>query len=491
MAQQLSSNRRRSSLKLFLLFHLPPVLVTISLVTLHALSLKWAPAHPTSEELALLQFAAKAHEALVVLSLTKVLAHRILYLMVRREGTPFGFLASSFQLTSPVYLFTSEFWAPLAQRGGRSASFNATAVLIVVSFLLAAGASPFSAILMLPRLQWWQMDGDDAVLRSLAATINRRENLTHPVDLFHSPPDSFYPLSISMASLPTARAGPEITRDYTVGFPEIKDLLPQLSISTPQPPNFFNISVRTSFSFDRNKPIAATGRLTGAELARAEIEEGLAIATTPLDLAAADITMRSKILREEFHREDILVKSEPVGAQRSARWKQPVVGVHCRHNITGAGMYAPETVSFSFRDWLYPASTLTLHIDDELRPIRDYLSRPFSQAPRVLPTVMLGSGSGVITPGPVSNVMVFTNSLLYPASSEEGVFLMTACLIKAFWTDSDLWVQPPAIYPPQFSLSTPPEDLIPTTKAKTEGVIEIGSDWLVELDKVDLNSSAY
>jgi hypothetical protein len=95
------------------LFHLPAVGITLSLVVLYSVHIRWG--NLSDEQLSYLQFAAKGHEALILVSLTDILIHRIRYnLLQGKNGVPLGFLTSSFIIGSPIsYFFSWELWASL------------------------------------------------------------------------------------------------------------------------------------------------------------------------------------------------------------------------------------------------------------------------------------------------------------------------------------------------------------------------------------------
>ncbi|UZP46283.1 hypothetical protein NXS19_014095 [Fusarium pseudograminearum] len=118
----------------------------------------------SDEQLSYLQFAAKGHEALILISLTDILMHRIRYNLLHEEnGVPLGFLSSSFVISSPIsYFFSWELWATLLRPHTKSnyAKMNTqvTDVLIIISIILSVAAAPLSAIvILLPRSGWWQI----------------------------------------------------------------------------------------------------------------------------------------------------------------------------------------------------------------------------------------------------------------------------------------------------------------------------------------------
>ncbi|KAF5233990.1 hypothetical protein FAUST_7843 [Fusarium austroamericanum] len=143
------------------LFHLPAVATTLMLVAFYSVHIRWGEL--SDEQLSYLQFAAKGHEALILISLTDILMHRIRYnLLHEKNGVPLGFLSSSFVISSPIsYFFSWELWAPLLRPHTKSnhakMNIKATDVLIIISIILSIAAAPLSAIAILPRSGWWQV----------------------------------------------------------------------------------------------------------------------------------------------------------------------------------------------------------------------------------------------------------------------------------------------------------------------------------------------
>ncbi|ESU15777.1 hypothetical protein FGSG_09236 [Fusarium graminearum PH-1] len=143
------------------LFHLPPVVVTLALVVLYSVRIYWGKL--SDEQLSYLQFAAKGHETLILVSLADILMHRIRYTLLQdKGGVPLGFLSSSFIIGSPIsYLFSLELWAPLLRpvtKAKRTSIYiQLTGILIVISIILSAAVAPLSAIAIIPRSGLWRI----------------------------------------------------------------------------------------------------------------------------------------------------------------------------------------------------------------------------------------------------------------------------------------------------------------------------------------------
>ncbi|KAI0553218.1 hypothetical protein F4679DRAFT_532412 [Xylaria curta] len=131
-----------------LVFHFPALAFTTALLILY---LKYASWNPTADQLGALLIAAKVHEALIITSLFDIAMYHIRRGLLGHRGVPYGLLPAPFQLTSPLYLFTPEFWSCL-----RSTNLHSSllALLLIISFVLAALSGASSGIIIIPKLGW-------------------------------------------------------------------------------------------------------------------------------------------------------------------------------------------------------------------------------------------------------------------------------------------------------------------------------------------------
>lgn len=101
------------------------------------------------------QFGAKAHEIAIEASLSAVIFSYVRYELMLGDGIPFGALFSGLQVSQASYLWSMEFWGTLFSK---SVSLKRRLLLLVVvaaSVFLAAVAGPSSAVLLVPRLDYW------------------------------------------------------------------------------------------------------------------------------------------------------------------------------------------------------------------------------------------------------------------------------------------------------------------------------------------------
>ena len=140
------------------LIHLVPVSVALFEVIFN-----WNTYYVGSQirNLALYQFCAKLHEMTAQASIAAIVLSYIRYELSLGQGLPFGALFSGLQVSQASYLWSMEFWGlvsssklPMRKRVG-------LATVISLAILLAATVGPSSAILLIPRLQYWPAGSTD------------------------------------------------------------------------------------------------------------------------------------------------------------------------------------------------------------------------------------------------------------------------------------------------------------------------------------------
>lgn len=129
--------------------------MTLLLISLYAAEVRWN--NPPVGALNALQFAAKAHEGLILMSLGDILLCRISYGLEHQDiGVPIGFVSSAFYIGAPLrYLVSGELWAPILRSDRKLGSDKTTFAMVIFVTILCLGASPLSAILMIPIPGWW------------------------------------------------------------------------------------------------------------------------------------------------------------------------------------------------------------------------------------------------------------------------------------------------------------------------------------------------
>lgn len=110
---------------------------------------------------ALYQFCAKLHEMTAQASIAAVVFSYIRYEMSLGQGLPFGALFSGLQISQASYLWSMEFWGSMYSTNLSVRRKISLSLTIVVAILLAATVGPSSAILLIPRLEYWPAGSTD------------------------------------------------------------------------------------------------------------------------------------------------------------------------------------------------------------------------------------------------------------------------------------------------------------------------------------------
>ena len=101
------------------------------------------------------QFGAKVHEMTAQASLAAIVFSYIRYEISLGQGLPFGALFSGLQISQASYLWSMEFWGSICSKHLPVRRRINMALMVTVAVLLAATVGPSSAILLIPRLEYW------------------------------------------------------------------------------------------------------------------------------------------------------------------------------------------------------------------------------------------------------------------------------------------------------------------------------------------------
>lgn len=105
--------------------------------------------------LAYYQFGAKVHEIAIQASLSAVIFSYVRYELMLGDGIPFGALFSGLQISQASYLWSMEFWGTISSRNISWKKKLGLLLVVTASIFLAAVTGPSSAILLVPRLDYW------------------------------------------------------------------------------------------------------------------------------------------------------------------------------------------------------------------------------------------------------------------------------------------------------------------------------------------------
>jgi uncharacterized membrane protein len=169
---QVATQSKRTSLVNFVLFHLPAVDVTHTLFGLYLAQFQWTA---NDTQINALLFAAKIHEALIAISLSNIIFHRIRYNMLTSDGSapqgvPLGLLTAPLQISDPLYLCRKPFLA-CAKTMFASRTDFITILLVITTVIVATLSGPSSGVIMLPKLDWWPFPNNHP-----AANIFQQQN---------------------------------------------------------------------------------------------------------------------------------------------------------------------------------------------------------------------------------------------------------------------------------------------------------------------------
>ena len=143
----------------------------------------WYFAHLSQDDaLKALQFAAKAHELFIVMSLVAMVLHLVRRRLTKSNGLSVGHLVSGYQVESLNLLFRRRLWSPALARPIQSPGAVVVTAIRFVSILLAKLVGPASAILVLPSLRWWPVE-HPFTTPGLWVNCNCTYNDMYPIDL--------------------------------------------------------------------------------------------------------------------------------------------------------------------------------------------------------------------------------------------------------------------------------------------------------------------
>lgn len=109
----------------------------------------------TVQNQAYYQFGAKVHEMTAQASLAAIMFSYIRYEMSLGQGLPFGALFSGLQISQASYLWSMEFWGSICSKHLPARRRTGLVLMMAMTIVLAATVGPSSAILLIPRLEYW------------------------------------------------------------------------------------------------------------------------------------------------------------------------------------------------------------------------------------------------------------------------------------------------------------------------------------------------
>ena len=452
------------------LYHLPPISITLALVCLYNVHIRWG--HLNNEQLSLLQFAAKGHETLILVSLTNILMHRIRYgLLLDDGGVPLGFLSAPFNVGSPIQYFLSwELWAPLFRPEPKTrAARNGTQMMglaIVIAIILSVSIAPLSAIAIIPRAGWWQVFeplgqlGNGTIYYLGGSHFETHFDSDEPHTHYYTYDDTFAGklkgLTAFARHLPLPNTLSNTQQIANVSFSKYH--LAQLVSLTMDAPRLS--SADKNFVAVATTPMVAVVKL---------IDQNMY--DRPKDVL---ITSRQKFLDintsvrwdslDRPTREDRWRKFH---AAPSSRWKQPIVAVECVTNDTDG-----DSSTFRFNTNISDKEVfLSTRNNNEFKDFLWNARRKKGVYPEVEYMILHPSdGSG----SPPSASILF----LATAPSIDKEVGLALCQIHSRWVEADTWLEQgkPSV---QTHLDFPLFDIeAHFDEVHSEGPIRLSKEWL-------------
>ncbi|KAF4340805.1 hypothetical protein FBEOM_5257 [Fusarium beomiforme] len=420
-----------SALGHFALFHLPALTGTLTLLSLYIAKIRWH--NPPIDALNALQFTAKAHEALLLISLGDILLHRIAHgLLHQNRGTPIGFLSSAFYLGSPFqYLVSPQLWTPIMQPSHNVRYHRITGAIITFVVLLSISASPLSAVAMIPRQRWW--NNPDVYLERGVRVMQLNSSLyttNLTAQYFMTPEEEWRPMFWSQPSqeaiLQSLGAVTVYDLDANANFP------------------WTNLTYNNYPTEYQYRPISLRSW-------------GNAVITT---CAMKDITEFLGTVWKAWNdpSEEWLVSAEhePVDSNRK-KGKQPLVSVECSDSYLKEGI-----ATFEFGT-LEKKKTISLNTSEY--PVLNDALKKVNSSPGPIKNYFLNLRDSINLP--ISSDILFVSSFNETQLNDYGkkppVASLNLCLISATWTEADNWIE--------FSKSN-------DKSYGTDNFISIETDWM-------------
>lgn len=156
--QRMKTAKRQKEILVDWVYHSISTAIGILILVLNIRQYYWQDfGHPYQDAfLQAFQYAAKAHDLLMVISVKSIITQVLRYLRKFSENIPIDLLIGGFRLGSPGSLFLKIFREKAgvhANKFGLLGFFG----LLSLGFFLTAFVGPSSAIIMIPRLNWWDV----------------------------------------------------------------------------------------------------------------------------------------------------------------------------------------------------------------------------------------------------------------------------------------------------------------------------------------------
>jgi hypothetical protein len=509
--KKVSTRRRRWALYYLLRFHVPSLVVTLFLMVLYCRSWIWHAPGPSNEMRNALQFAAKIHEGLIIMSLTNIVLHRLRFLLLQGQGVPLGLLSSPFQLATPLYFMTLEFW------GAVGASLNgvagiSTVLLVGVSLILAMAIGPFSAIVMLPSDGLWNvprsypgmaeyLDPSNDTTTLFGGLIENLNVTQHALSFVAAlSPQDLYPtvLGPGLGVTWSCPDQPMLGKDsygcrsiFNLYFSNIIKKIPELVVSA------WTLSIDRGLpSYEDYVQWMATANMTQGEFQSVgtvwfawkdyavakDANADMAMATTPAILTS----MASYLAYDRMHSifpdsvDDVYQRLEY--STRNGTFipmKQPAVITQCARAEGYSWNNFTAGAQVRFANGLFPGFDLTVD-DTMVELVRNCSHR---QKDGCLTYVDIQEH----VPHPISTAVFVVNTLYDRYANVTGAILVQVCVVSARWAEAEVWagfMDQENSQEDWGTLTQDPVALINATEhVEAAEIIRIDAGWMNGLDR--------
>jgi hypothetical protein len=410
LPKEVAFRTKRQVLLHLCLFHLAPSLATFGLFGLYAANYQFKA---DSKQINALLFAAKAHEALIVISLSDILFHRIRFCLLTNRGVPFGLLASPFQTSDPLFLFKPPFLASLRHMFA-SASELVTTALVIVTFLLAALAAPSVGIALLPKLDWWPVPETSSDF--LAFREQNPHNLFLPTLI-----DNLFPGSLDVRYFNSGRLNdlgrfPARFNNILAGVDQI------MATSTSLPRYMSNITLMDGATVDS----ISFGMRDEVSRSAGRFSRNLEFSCTAPLISITETLLADSYLWMMNSSTPVTIKSSARdSAGREGLWKQPRVSLQCAYSKAYDPFASNAVGDFHFPEGLFGPLDLVL-------PSTAWNA---SSTQKYNGTTQLLNLEDRVATG------ISTAVISYDYSDQPDKTLL--CLLDSQWRESSVWVSTP------------------------------------------------
>ncbi|KAJ4253308.1 hypothetical protein NW762_010463 [Fusarium torreyae] len=437
---------RPSALRHFSWVHLPSIVITFALLSIYVAKVRWED--PSVEGLNALQFAAKAHEGLILMSLSDMLLYRISHGLNQDTGIPLGFISAAFYLGAPFrYLTSGELWSPTLHVVEDRKYHRTTGVMIILLTILSVAASPLSAIAMTPRQTWWK---DDEFSRDLkdSLTVQIEEGVEYNTHL-------------------DSQSGPYLNDSFqsTLDVTALKELWTEELSRTPidlanQP--FQN----TTYSI--YNPLWRPISITSVQITNVHPIE---IATCPVSSVAFGAGTASLETLNASHRSPktpwiVKAERETAGSTQTTKWKQPIVAVECIVGELNEGVATFNSSHSSYKN---------ISLSTQQFPALADLNEKAGSTPDPIGYRYLGLRDTMELP-------VSTGVLFAETSNLTGdlTILLNLCFIYARWAEVEIWIEPLQSFDAVSQLPFSKEEAPASIRGAfgTSDFIDIDQEWM-------------